>query len=109
MPRSPRGVGFLASDGGLTAVLGVVTVRIEAETIRDMIAARLERPGVPPEEKSQIRKHLNTVSAEALKTVTKRLVEEALAQSPGVIRLLHTVHAHVQGALPASIQASAQG
>lgn len=85
-----RGLDFLAEDGGLTAVLGVVTVRIEAESIRALIAARLDSPDVTPEDKSRLRKHLETVSTETLKTVTKRLVEEGLDHAPGVIRLLHT-------------------
>ena len=85
-----RGLDFLATDGGLTAVLGVVTVRIEAESIRALIAARLDQADVPPEQKSKLKKHLDTMSAEALKTVTTRLVEEALAYSPSAIRLLHT-------------------
>ncbi len=86
-----RGLDYLAPDGGLTAALGVVTVRIEAESIRALIAARLESAEGTPAEKSQLMKHVNTVSTEVLKTVTKRLVEVGLARSPDVIQLLRTL------------------
>src|ERR1700689_3844572 len=34
-----KGIDFLEDDGGLSAILGVVTVKLHADTIRDLIAA----------------------------------------------------------------------
>lgn len=85
-----RGIDFLRDDGGLTAVLGVVTVRLEAESIRALIADRLDAEDVQPEQRSRLKKALETMSTEALKTATKRLVEEALLRAPNAIQLLNT-------------------
>jgi hypothetical protein len=37
-----HGLGLLEDEGGLTAILGVVIVKLHAETTRDLIAARIQ-------------------------------------------------------------------
>lgn len=85
-----KGIDFLAEDGGLTAVLGVVTVRLEAESIRALITARLDQADVPAPQRTSLKAALHTMSSEALKTLTKRLVEEALLRGPNAVQLLRT-------------------
>jgi hypothetical protein len=82
------GLDFLADDGGLTAVLGVVTVRFEAETLRALLAAKVDSSAMPEEEKSRIRKWLASVGEEGLKTATTRLVDAALDQVPDAFQWL---------------------
>src|SRR6478672_9982665 len=54
----PPAPDFLEDDGGLSAILGVVTVRLHADTIRALIDAKIETSSLPAEEKSRLRKVL---------------------------------------------------
>ena len=85
------GLDFLEQDGGLTAVLGVVTVRLDAETIRELIADKVETLPLPAEEKSRITGWLKTAGTEALKEATKRLVQAGIDHGPELPRLLQTL------------------
>lgn len=86
-----KGLDFLQDDGGLTAILGVVTVRLDAETIRALIEDKIEETAMPAEEKSRLTKWLSTAGSEALKEATKRLVGAALDHAPDALRLLQTL------------------
>lgn len=86
-----KGLDFLQDDGGLTAILGVLTVRLDAETIRALIEDKIEETPMPAEEKSRLMKWLSTASSEALKEATKRLVAAALDHAPQALRLLQTL------------------
>lgn len=85
------GLDFLADDGGLTAILGVVTVRLDADTIRAMIEDKLDATDMPAEDKSRLTRWLSTAGSEALKEATKRLVGAALDHAPDALRLLQTL------------------
>lgn len=85
-----RGLDFLQDDGGVSAILQTVTVRLHADTIRDLIAARIEQAELPAEKKSALIELLRKAPEEALKTVTKRLVEAALSRLPDAVQLLST-------------------
>ena len=42
LPRiTARGMDFLADDGGLSAVLGVVTVKLHEDTLKELIGQRI--------------------------------------------------------------------
>lgn len=86
-----KGLDFLADDGGLTAVLGTVTVKLHAETIRDLLEAKILSANIPPEEKSRLVKQLGNVGSEALKAITKRLVEKGIENLPDAAQWLHAM------------------
>ena len=85
-----RGLDFLAEDGGLTAVLGVVTVRLEAETLKALLTAKVDASDLPAEEKSRIKTLLQKASEEGLKKAATLLVEQAVKYAPDALRLLQT-------------------
>lgn len=86
-----RGLDFLADDGGLTAILGVVTVRLEAETVRQLMAGKIEQSDLPTHEKSRLLATLQSLPGEALKELTKRLVGAGIEHAPNVLKLLDTL------------------
>lgn len=85
-----RGLDFLADDGGLSAILNTVTVKLHADTIKDLIEARIVKSDLPPAEKKRLIDHLRQLPAEALKHLTKRLLDAALDQMPGAVPWLQT-------------------
>ena len=76
------GVDFLADDGGLTAILGTVVVKLHADTIRDMLLARVESTALPAPEKSALVKQIKALPAMALQAVASRATQEGLAHIP---------------------------
>ena len=85
---SARGMDFLADDGGLSAILGAVVVKLHADTIRDMLLVKAEALSLPANEKSALRKQIEALPAQALQAATSRLAQEGLAHVPDVLHWL---------------------
>lgn len=83
-----RGLDFLEDDGGLSAILGVVTIRLEADTLKALINARIDQSDLPVAEKSRLKKHLGSLSEAALKEATKELAKRGLDHLPDAIQWL---------------------
>jgi hypothetical protein len=79
---------FLADDGGLSAVLGVVTIKLHADTIRDLIASRIASSDIPIEQKNSLQASLRSLPDEALKHLTTKLVDAAFDNLPAAMLLL---------------------
>ncbi|MDM0025919.1 hypothetical protein [Variovorax saccharolyticus] len=79
------GLDFLEDDGGLTAILGTVTVKLHADSIRDLMLSKVEVASMPTEEKSRLKKAISTMSGEALKEVTKKLVAAGMESAPDAV------------------------
>ena len=84
-----RGLDFLQNDGGLGAILNIVTVRLEDETLK-ALTTRIDSSDLPPAEKSAIKKKLSEMGSEALKELTKKLVAEAITKWPDALRLIQS-------------------
>lgn len=85
------GVDFLEDDGGLSAILGVVNVRLHADTVRELLAARIaEDPSLTEETKSALREAIKKQPETALSEITTRLVQAGLAHLPDAIQILQT-------------------
>lgn len=86
-----KGMDFLEDDGGLSAILGTVTVRFHADTLRALLVERIAESDAPPEQKSRLARAIETASEESLKTTVNRLTDLALARLPDAIGLLQTL------------------
>jgi hypothetical protein len=86
-----RGIDFLEDDGGLSAILGTVTVKLHADTIRFIFEEKIEQSGLPPEEKSALRKHLADLPATALQAGMTQLVKLGAEHLPDAIQWLRTL------------------
>lgn len=84
-----KGMDFLADDGGLSAILGTVTVKLHADTIRELILSRVEASASSESEKSWVRTTIESMSSEGLKTLTRTLVQKGLDRTPDLIALLN--------------------
>lgn len=84
------GMDFIADDGGLSAVLGVLTIKIHEDTLREILERKILESDAPPEEKSRLAQAVKGLSAEAIKHLTLKLLDEGLASLPGAIALIGT-------------------
>jgi hypothetical protein len=78
MHITARGLDLLEDDGGLSAVLGTVTIKLHPDTIRDLIEARLAALPIPDEERQSLIARLRKASATALQNISIRLMEQGL-------------------------------
>ncbi|MFP1683367.1 hypothetical protein ACLD0W_12715 [Alloalcanivorax sp. C16-1] len=86
-----QGMDFLADDGGLTAILRVVTVRLEADTVRQLMEMKIEQSDLSTHEKSRLKEALRNASSEGLKELTRRLVQAGIEHGPNAIQWLGTL------------------
>ena len=91
-PRiNAKGLDFLQDDGGLSAVLNVVTVKLHADTIRDLLAQKVQSSNLPTTEKESLLTHLRTLPRTALEKATEHLVEAGIQAIPDVAQWLQTL------------------
>lgn len=87
-----RGLDFLADDGGLSAILGVVTVRLHADTLRELLINRVEADAsLPVTEKSGLRAAIKRLPEASLQEAAKYLVKAGLEHLPDAIHWLRTL------------------
>lgn len=73
-----KGIDYLEPDGGLSASLGVITVKLHSDTIQQLLAAKIDQSDMPEAEKSELKTALATIKSAALTTIT----EEAIRSAP---------------------------
>lgn len=86
-----RGLDFLEDDGGLSAVLGTVTVKLHGDTIRELLASKIEALDLPAAEKKSLRSQLATLPATALQGATLYLVQAGLSHLPDAAAWLQSL------------------
>ena len=82
-----KGLDFLADDGGLSAILGIVTVKLHADTIRELLLSKIDQAALPVEKKSWLKTSVETMSTEALKELVKSLVKMGVDAAPDLLAI----------------------
>lgn len=80
------GLDFLEDDGGLSAVLNTITVKFDADNIRELLAQGLLKTDLPDEKKGLLKKAIDGASSTALQTVTTKLVEMGMSHPGAAIK-----------------------
>lgn len=89
---TPRGIDFISDDGGLTAILGVVTVRLDAEQWRELLATRVESiESLTHDQRSELGKAIRNLPAKALEKVSDKLLDWAVEHAADALPLLRSV------------------
>ncbi len=86
-----RGLDFLADDGGLSAILGVVTVRLHEDTVKALLIERIESSEAPETVKSKLVAQVRALPAEATKMLTLDALKSGLSSMPDLIQWLSKV------------------
>ncbi|WP_329855330.1 hypothetical protein [Stenotrophomonas muris] len=73
-----RGMDFLADDGGLGAILGVVTIRLDDETLKAIIEQRVRGSELSEDEKNRFVDQLRKLPGETTKHLVLKLVDAGL-------------------------------
>lgn len=73
-----KGVDFLQQDGGLSAILGVVTIKLHDDTIKDLIESKIMASNLSQPDKHRYLDALRELPAETTKHLVLRLVDMGL-------------------------------
>ncbi|QQX60921.1 hypothetical protein [Pseudomonas chlororaphis] len=84
------GMDFLENDGGLSAILGTVTIKIHEDTLRDLLERKILESDTEPAEKSRLVQGVKGLSGEAIKHLTLKLLDQGLEHLPGAVALIGT-------------------
>ena len=88
-----RGMDFLADDGGLSAILGTVTIKFETEQLKAILAAKIMSSDLSPERKTTMIDAIKELPAEGLKHLTTKIVDVGWDNLDSLMTL-------IQGSLP---------
>lgn len=83
-----KGLDFLADDGGLSAILGIITVRLHDDTIRALLVSKVEASDADATTKGQLIAAIRALPAEALTKLAEKAMDSGLDQLPQAIELL---------------------
>lgn len=77
-----EGIDFMEADGGLSAILGVMTVRLHDETIKDLVEAKILAADLPQADKQRYVDELRKLPAESTKHLVMKLIDAGLTNAP---------------------------
>ena len=83
------GMDFLANDGGLSAIIGVVTIKFEVEQFRLILESMILASTLPAEQKNTIINALRELPAESIKHLTTRIIDVGWDNLDSLMILLH--------------------
>lgn len=91
------GMDFLANDGGLSAILGVVTIKLHDGTIKSLIEAQIHKSDLLATEKKRYLDQLRELPAETTKHLALKLVDLGLEKGPAAIAAIGTFLSRLPG------------
>jgi hypothetical protein len=83
------GMDFLAADGGLSAILKTVTVRLDAIQWTEFLAQKIEKAaGVSSEERSSLAKAIRNLPAKAVEKLSEKMLDWAVDHAGDAMPML---------------------
>lgn len=86
-----RGMDFMADDGGISAILGVVTVRLHEDTLKALIESKIRGSDLPEPEKKRFLDQLRELPGETTKHLVLKLLDAGLENWPKALPLLQNM------------------
>jgi hypothetical protein len=77
-----RGADFLADDGGLSAILNVVTVRLDAESLKALLIEQVNKSKAEPSTKAKLIGQIKSLSARRLRPLSRKRSSRACRTYP---------------------------
>lgn len=85
------GLDFLEADGGLSAILGTVTIKFHEDSLKQLIELRLSEAQLPTEEKHRLLQSVRELPADSIKHLTTRLLDLGMDNLPRAVELIRTI------------------
>lgn len=85
-----KGADFMANDGGLSAILGVVTIKFEADQFKLLLESKIMATDLPPADKSKLIDGLRSLSGESIKHLTTKIVDLGWDNLGTLVRIIQS-------------------
>ena len=82
MAITAKGMDFLQDDGGLSAILGTVIVKLHDDTIKALLIDKIAASEGDPSAKGRLVDTIRSLPAEVTKSISMRLIERGLTAAP---------------------------
>lgn len=92
-----RGMDHIADDGGLTAALGVVTIKLHPDTIKDLLIAQVDASHHPETVKSKLKAKIRELPAKGVDMVATEAVKLGLKHAPDAVHWLTNLLSQMGG------------
>ena len=79
-----KGIDFLEDDGGLSAILGVVTVKLHEDTIKQLLIQKIEQSGKPKSVRDRLIDQVKNLPAELTKKVMLEAFQSGIDHLPDI-------------------------
>ncbi len=86
-----KGLDFIEDDGGVSAILGTITVKLHEDTLRQLIEAKVKVSNAPEDQKTGLLKALREAPGDAIKHLTEKLLDLGLENAPKAFPLIQTL------------------
>ncbi|HGM5918225.1 TPA: hypothetical protein ACKP5X_000474 [Stenotrophomonas maltophilia] len=83
-----KGMDFLEDDGGISAILGVVTIKLHDDTIKNLLESKVLESELPKPEQQRYIDQIRKLPAEATKHIILKLVDLGLEKGPRAIEMI---------------------
>lgn len=83
-----KGLDFIQSDGGISAILNVVTVRFESDTLAALLTAKINQSDLPDDEKSSLVAAVKDLPADGMKHLMTRVLDKGIDSIPNLVPYL---------------------
>ena len=84
------GMDFLADDGGLSAIFGVVTIKFEVEQFKLILESMILSSTLPTEQKNTMINALRELPAESIKHLTTKIIDVGWDNLDSLMTLLQS-------------------
>lgn len=84
-----RGIDFLAEDGGLSAVLGVLSIKLHQDTVRELLLHRVADSDANSTVKGKMVEQIKALPASTIEQVAKMALDAGIRKLPDVLQWLH--------------------
>jgi hypothetical protein len=94
------GLDFLEDDGGIGAILRTVTVKLDADQLRKILAAKVQALPIPEEKKASVLSTVRNLPSEILNKLVMKFVERGIDHFPDLLELLQSLSSSPSGGPP---------
>lgn len=89
-----KGLDYISDDGGLTAELGVVTVKLHEDTIKELMIAKIQSSDANSTVKKNLIETLKKLPADAMKELSMAAVRRGIDSLPDAVQWFQTLFQH---------------
>lgn len=83
-----QGLDFIEDDGGLSAILGVVTIKLHEDSLKALLTSAVTESREPDSVKAKLVAQIKSLPADATKQVVLDAAKAGLAAAPSIAAML---------------------